>query len=114
MATSIRVKNGTTPILDTPGLGIEIDANALARFRLKKPYARRPNPRRLIEVSWPNGAKTYYSTGSQMMDDGRVGNLPVFIRGVNTRLVPDDGSDRWRELHEKALRAPLRIGKAGE
>ena len=114
LATPVRVKDGTAPIPDKPGLGLQIDEDALARFRLKKPYDKQPNPPRLIETLWPNGAKTYFSTGRQMMDDGRAGNLPVCIRGVKTRLVPNDGSAGWRELHEKALKAPLRVGKAGE
>jgi galactonate dehydratase len=113
LATPIQVADGTAPIPDEPGLGLEIDEEALRRFRLPKPYDEQPNPPRLIETSWPNGAKTYFSTGNQMMGYGRSGNLPVCIRGVSTRLIPDDGTARWRDLHERALQAPVNEGEPG-
>lgn len=113
LADPIVVAEGKAPIPNRPGLGLEIDQEALQRFRLERPYPRRPDPPRLIEVAWPNGAKTYFSSGDQMMDYARAGHLPVATRGVQTHLVPDDGGGRWRELHAMALEAPVRQGEPG-
>jgi hypothetical protein len=35
------------------------------------------------------------------------GEYPFFERGVKTRLVPDDGSKKWRETYEKARKKPF-------
>ena len=112
LAIPIEVNDGTALISDSPGLGVAIDEDALEHLRLPGPY-RGFNPDRLIEVAWPNGAKFYYSSGNQLWRDAQAGNMPVFIAGVKTRLVPDDGSARWRELHVRASKAPVREGDAG-
>ena len=82
LATPIEVRDGTSLIPDTPGLGVEIDEDAIEAFRLRRPY-QGFNPARLIEVAWPDGAKFYYSSGNQLWRDAQAGNMPVFIAGVN-------------------------------
>ena len=110
LATPIQVTQGTAPVPDRPGLGLEFDKDALNRYRFEKPYTERPNPPRLIEVSWPNDAKTFYANGTQLRDDARAGRMPFFLRGVKTRLVPDDGSSDWQDLHQRARKAPVYQG----
>jgi L-alanine-DL-glutamate epimerase-like enolase superfamily enzyme len=112
LSTPIEVVEGFARIPDGPGLGVEIDEGALERLRLEQPYAGY-NPERLIEVLWPNGARFYYSSGNQLWKDAQKGNMPVFIKDVTTRVVPDDGAARWRELHTQALESPVREGQAG-
>ena len=112
LATPIEVSDGTALIPDAPGLGVAIDEDALEQLRLPGPYTGY-DPDRLVEVIWPNGAKFYYSTGNQLYLDGQAGNMPVFIEGVTTRLVPNDGSARWKDLHRQATEAPVRQGQAG-
>ena len=111
LATPIEVRDGTAPIPDAPGLGVEIDEDVLASRRLPEPYEGF-NPPRLIEVAWPNGAKFYYSSGNQLWRDAQAGNMPVFIAGVKTQIVANDGSARWRDLHQRASEAPVRKGRA--
>lgn len=112
LAAPIEVRDGTAAVPDSPGLGVAIDEDALQQLRLPAPY-QGFNPKRLIEVAWPNGARFYYSTGNQLWRDAQAGNMPVFITGVKTRLMPDDGSTRWRDLHAQALKTPVREGTAG-
>ncbi len=111
LATPIEVSGGTAAIPDGPGLGVEIDEDALAELRISEPYEGF-DPPRMIEVAWPNGAKFYYSTGNQLWRDAQAGNMPCFIANVKTAVVADDGSARWRDLHERALAAPVREGDA--
>jgi hypothetical protein len=44
-----------------------------------------------------------------MLDVARAGKMPFFRRGVTAELVSDDGSTKWRELYDKARRAPVII-----
>jgi hypothetical protein len=37
------------------------------------------------------------------LDEG----MPYFERGVETRLVPDDGSEAWQNLHDRAAEEPV-------
>ena len=110
LANPLAVTDGTTPVPDAPGLGLELDEDAIEHRRLPMPYDKPPAPSRLIQVAWPNGAKVYYSNGKQMMADAQAGHLPPVARGVQTRLIPDDGSAGWRQLHARVLEAPVREG----
>jgi L-alanine-DL-glutamate epimerase-like enolase superfamily enzyme len=114
LTTPLCVTDGTAVIPDRPGLGIEVDEGQLQRFRLPKLPEQTPSsPARLLEIVWPNGARTYYSSRVQMETDGHAGNLPVGVRGVELRVLADDGTATWRERHAQALKAPVRQGRAG-
>lgn len=105
----IRVRDGFADVPDEPGLGYEIDRNTVERFRVEKPQTR-PEPKRLIETRWPDGRTMYIANSGRvnfMLNQAMRGNMPFFQKGVETRLVPDDGSDRWQELYEKARKGPV-------
>ena len=107
----IRVKQGFAEVPAGPGLGYDVDWTAVDKYRVEKP-PRRPEPKRLIETRWPDGRTLYIANTGRvnfMLDLGRAAKMPYFERGVATRLVPDDGSETWRERYEKARRKPLMI-----
>jgi len=106
----IVVSEGQAEVRDRPGLGYELDRDAIERFRVDKPQSR-PNPPRLIETVWPDGRKMYFASTEVnfMLNAARQGKMPYFERGVTTQLLPDDGTPRWRELHERALEAPILV-----
>ena len=56
----IAVRKGVADIPQSPGLGYELDRDALEVFRVEKPDAR-PDPLRLIESAWPDGRRLYYA-----------------------------------------------------
>jgi L-alanine-DL-glutamate epimerase-like enolase superfamily enzyme len=99
----IRVFNGTAPVPEGPGLGVELDEEAVERLRLPempaKPY---PHPNLLIAIRFGSGATSYYTHCQQYWDDFSGGRLPVFQAGTRLELVPDDGSREWRELQARA------------
>ena len=102
----LRVEGSLTPIPQDPGLGIEVDWDAVERFRIdpiSKPY---PYPNLLIRVSWAAGEAAYYAHGLQYWEDFIKGRRPVFAPGVRMEVVPDDGSDEWKQLYAEALRKP--------
>ncbi|RUL88708.1 mandelate racemase/muconate lactonizing enzyme family protein [Tautonia sociabilis] len=100
----IVVKEGRSAIPTGPGLGFELDRDALDRYRVEKP-AERPDPPRLIETSWPDGRRMYTANTGRvnfMLTAANAGVIPYFERGVDSRLVPDDGSDLWRSRYQRA------------
>lgn len=102
----IRVEGGLAKIPEGPGLGVELDWDAVERFRIKpiaKPY---PHPELLMRLSWPSGNADYYAHGLQYWDDFIGGRRPVFTPGVRLDIVPNDGSAEWRKLYTAAMQKP--------
>jgi len=105
----IRVEKGKAVVPDKPGLGYELDRDAVAKFKVKKPAAR-PEPERLVETTWLDGRKLFIANTGKvnfMLTAANSGEYPFFEKGVKTRLVPDDGTPKWRELYEKARKKPF-------
>ena len=107
MKTPIVVENGLAPIPEAPGLGAELDEDAVERFRCEpkdKPY---PHPDLLIALRWPSGTSTYYAHAQQYWDDFLKGRLPIFPRGVRLEHVENDGSKEWKELQQRAQKGAV-------
>lgn len=102
----LTVDDGTTTVTDAPGLGVTVDRDALERYAVDRP-AEQPEPPRLLEVTWGDGTTEYFASGHQLRSYAQEMNVPLYERGVETRLVPDDGSDEWTSLHERALEGPV-------
>ncbi len=104
LAEPIVLREGKARVPDGPGLGHAVNWDAVERFRVDKPRMR-PEPRRLIEVRWPDGRTMDVANSGQvnfMLTLGQQGKIPFFERGVRTRLVPEDGTPAWRERYEQA------------
>ncbi len=109
LSREIKVVDGFAAVPDTPGLGYELDEDAMDRFQVEKP-ASRPEPERLLETTWPDGRKMYIASNGQVnfiLSKGAQGQLPFYERGVDTRLLPNDGSPAWRKLYEEAQSEPV-------
>lgn len=105
--TDLPVSNGLAAVPDGPGLGIELDEEAIESYRCDpkdKPY---PHPDLLIALRWPSGTTTYYAHCAQYWDDWHRGRLPFFPRGVNLEHIANDGSSAWKELRERALQGAV-------
>jgi L-alanine-DL-glutamate epimerase-like enolase superfamily enzyme len=99
----IAVSNGMAEVPNLPGLGVELDEEAVEQYRLpempEKPY---PYPNLLIAIRFGSGAVSYYTHCQQYWDDFGGGRLPVFQPGTRLELVPDIGSTEWKELQARA------------
>lgn len=107
----IVVKEGFAKIPEKPGLGYELDRDAIEKLRVEKP-ASRPEPPRLVETTWKDGRKMYFGNTGEVnfvLNPARDGNVPYFERGVDTRLVPNDGSKEWKDLYQRANKGPVLI-----
>ncbi len=107
IGTDLPVSNGLAKVPDGPGLGIELDDEAIERFRCDpkpKPY---PHPDLLLAVRWPAGSTTYYTHCKQYWEDWHAGRHPFFPRGVNLEHIPNDGTAQWRDLSERALQGAV-------
>jgi hypothetical protein len=106
MAEPLTIRGGYARVPDGPGLGIEVDEDALARFAMGPPYEL-PKPRLLLSVRWSGGRVRHYADIAQCRRDALSGSIPAQERGVTLQVRPDDGSPEWRKLYARAEQGPV-------
>jgi hypothetical protein len=87
------VNGGLAAVPDGPGLGVEIDGDALERYRVEADF-KHPERRQIHTIHWPAGGDTHHPDGGYRQDflDGkRIGWLP----GISLDVRLDDGSDEF-------------------
>ena len=101
----MEVANGSAPVPEAPGLGVDLDKDAVERFRVEplkeRPY---PYPGQLLAIRWPSGTTSYYTHMRQYWTDFMAGRLPVFPKGVYLESVPNNGSAEWKDLQARAAK----------
>ncbi|HEY6738169.1 MAG TPA: mandelate racemase/muconate lactonizing enzyme family protein [Actinopolymorphaceae bacterium] len=106
LTTPLEVRDGFLRVPDGPGLGVEVDEDALERYRMDPPYVL-PERRHLLSVVWPSGRTVTYARMRQAWDDFLGGNHPVQERGVVMNVRTDDGSPEFAELYTRASAGPV-------
>lgn len=109
LTEEIAISEGHADVPDQPGLGYELDRDAVEKFKCDKPAAR-PEPERLIETTWDDGKKMYIAndgTVNFMIKHAMNELIPYYEDGADTHLVPDDGGAEWRQLYEQARVQPV-------
>ncbi len=107
LAEPLTIIGGYAQVPEAPGLGVEIDEEALARYRIAEPPYELPKPRLLLTVTWPGGLVRHYADIHQVWDEAFNGSIPAQARGVRMAVTPDDGSPSWAELYARAQLAPV-------
>ncbi|MFD2079101.1 galactonate dehydratase/D-galactarolactone cycloisomerase [Actinopolymorpha cephalotaxi] len=102
----LRVEQGYLVVPGGPGLGVEVDEEALERHRMPAPHVL-PERRHVLSVVWPSGRAVHYARMADMWMDFLAGNHPVQEPGVRMDVRLDDGSPEWRELFTRAQRGPV-------
>ena len=97
----LEIRRGHMRVPEAPGLGIEVDEDALERLR--RPDVSQPElPRMIHTVRWPDGSSVSYTEHDDMEADFLAGSRPAFERGVSLTTDEDDGSaafdQRWRDV----------------
>ena len=101
----VQVINGHQRVPDGPGLGVEVDEEAVERFRVPQEvldeHAARgelfihPQPRLINATIYPDKTCIYsYSLSAP----------GTYVEGVHTKIIDDDGSEEWNELFERVQR----------
>ena len=102
----MRVRDGTASIPEGPGLGVDLDEEAVEELRIDPPAERPyPAPGLLIGIHWPSGKTSYYTHTRQYWADFGADKLPVFAAGVDLKLIPDDGSSQWKKLQQRSQKS---------
>jgi len=106
----LEVVDGHIQAPEDPGLGIEVDEEALEKYRVEPgtpaPRDRYRQQRRVCRVRWPSlggreriadftDENVYYPAFLE-------GEYPGFGRGVSMEIIEDDGSTAFESLYEKA------------
>ena len=128
LRTPIEVVGGYHRVTDAPGLGIEVDMDAVARFRIG-PDDPRANPSN-VSGGWTamraNMTTTPFFLESRVLNtivypdqtcvrfrgDCRdyfiKGNGIPYCKGVRLETWEDDGTDRWQRLYDATANGPQR------
>ena len=106
LVTPLEIRGGYARVPEKPGLGIEVDQDALARYKMEPPYDL-PYTNQLLVVKWVDGRKRYYAHVSQCWKDAHDGNLPIHEPGVRLEPIPDDGTKEWAEMMARAKQGPV-------
>ena len=92
----IPVIEGASPVPENPGLGIEVDEDALARVAANTPIE---PPKHVGILHMPSG-HTFYGR-SYISPSGLTGREEGTIRGLKSELWPDDGSNEFTRIYER-------------
>lgn len=103
----LTISGGHLRVPEAPGLGVTVDEDALARYRMEPPYTI-TYPHQLLSVIWPGGCVMHYASMQQCWADFLAGNQPVQERGVRMEAMPDDGSRTWADLYARLAHGPVR------
>ncbi|AWT59830.1 MAG: Mandelate racemase [Candidatus Moanabacter tarae] len=92
-----RVEGGCLRVPEDPGLGIEVDRDAIENFRVESDF-KLEIKRQIHTINWPDGKKAYYSNGSYRQDflDGKILG---FLPGISLDLEVDDGSKEFDQRY---------------
>jgi hypothetical protein len=102
----LTIRDGYVKAPDAPGLGVEVDEEALERLRMEPPYVL-PERKHVLTVVWPHGRAVHYAHMRQVWNDFLAGNHPVQERGVRMDVSVDDGSPEWADLYARASLGPV-------
>ena len=92
----IPVIEGSSPIPEAPGLGVEVDEAALERVAAREPTVFR----RYVSVLRLPGGHTLYTPRFPSVSQ-LTGYEEGTIRGLRTELMDDDGSPEFERLYER-------------
>jgi len=88
-----KVEGGHLRVPQAPGLGVEVDWDAVERFRVAPDY-RKPARRQIHTIHWPEGRQTHYPDG-RYRGDFLAGKLTGFLPGISLDCKLDDGSEEF-------------------
>ncbi len=109
LSEPLTIAGGYLKVPDGPGLGIEINEDALTKYAMDPPY-RLPDERHILSVVWQGGRVVHFAN---MKDHcwphfRQRGNDPAQEPGVKLEIWDDDGSKEWADLYARLQQGPIR------
>ena len=111
----IEVVGGYQKVPDGPGLGVEVDEEAVERHRVPReslePFEQQgqlythPQPRLINTVVFPDG-RCVHMAGLDLGYFNAQG--PAYTEGARVESRPDDGTPEWTDLFERVQRQPVK------
>ena len=105
----LTIRGGYLRVPEGPGLGVEVDEEALARYAMEPPY-RLPVPRHILSVVWEGGRVVHFANMQHQCwpHFRQAGNDPAQEPGVKLEIWDDDGSREWADLYARLQQGPVR------
>ena len=107
----VQVSEGVHKVPDAPGLGVEVDEDAVERFRVPaekldaEGYTIHPVPEIIKTAVYPDGSCIH------IVGDGlsyfNAGNGEAQVEGARLESTFNDGSEAWAKLFAQAREAPV-------
>jgi L-alanine-DL-glutamate epimerase-like enolase superfamily enzyme len=114
----IEVIGGFHRVPEGPGLGVELDEEAVERYRVpektlqeltkKGQLYNHPEPRIINTVVYPDGSCVHMAYARQGYGYFGAGHGPAYVEGVRLEAWHDDGSKEWADLFARAEQHPVR------
>ncbi len=94
--TRLPIVNGSSPVPDGPGLGVEVDESAVQRCSQQKPIEQ---PLHVGVLQMPDGTKWF---GPSYVSPSTVtGTEEAMIRGFRSHIWEEDGSVEFKGIHAR-------------
>ena len=94
----IPVVAGSSPVPDAPGLGFEVDEDALARLAANSPT---PVPRHVAVVRLADGHRLFFPSLTTIDVHRLTGREEGTIRGISMELWDDDASEAFERVYSR-------------
>jgi L-alanine-DL-glutamate epimerase-like enolase superfamily enzyme len=104
VARAPRPVDGWMPVPTGPGLGVEVDEDALTTLR-EAPST--PVVRRISTVVYPSGVRWSFADEQQRHEAFYFGHLPGFVPGTSLEVREDDGSPEFDSLIKRCADSPV-------
>jgi galactonate dehydratase len=108
LAEAVAVSDGHARVSERPGLGIELDADAIARLRVEPPVEKR-TPRWIHTVRFDAGPTVHFKDYGAYQTEFHARRLPPNHRRVRLETWEDDGSPAFDRLFRQVQDGPVRI-----
>jgi len=107
LTTPLSIQGGYLQVPDGPGLGVDVNEDALVTYKMEPPYLA-PEEQRIVSVVWPGGRVVHFADiRNQCRPWFLAGNGPIQEPGVRLEVWTDDGTPEWADLHAQVQMAPV-------
>ena len=102
------VQDGYIRVPEGPGLGVEVDEEAIERYRVEpgtpSPKQQYLAQRRVLRIRWPGDRTWCFTNEAAYQESFYDGNMPLFEPGVDLEVIEDNESESFERLYDRVAR----------